>query len=121
MFSVNEALDSGSLRKNQCVEIEGILSFEQENISLNHWPKIERREGSASSIWIDPDGVFAFNDPVLQKWSGKRVVVLGIYEMSGVYNVDGWYGDFGHFQLWQARIRARRIDLLKERNKSHST
>jgi hypothetical protein len=119
-LSVNKAIARAHDLDGACVAIEGILSFETEDVSINHWPKTERREGYASSIWIDPDGVvFGLDEETLAKWSGKRVVVLGVIEGSEESHVDGWENGFGHFGLWPVRIRARRIDLLKRWFRDH--
>lgn len=114
LLSVNYAIDRAHALNGACIVIEGILSFETEDVSINHWPNAERREGYASSIWIDPDGVaFDLDEVTLNNWGGKRVVVLGVVEASGESQVDGWENGFGHFGLWPVRIRARRIDLRK--------
>ncbi|MES2708780.1 MAG: hypothetical protein V4726_19450 [Verrucomicrobiota bacterium] len=120
-ISVNEALDLRALRNGDCFEVEGLLTYDFENISLNHCPKAERRSDAyTSSIWIDTEGAFSFDESVMAKWNGKRVVVLGFFEIAEPSQVDGWTNGFGHFGLWQARIKARRIDLLKQRRKDHS-
>lgn len=119
-ISVNEAIDSRVKRSGQCFEIEGLLNYDFEDTSLNHWPKAERRSDAyTSSIWIDTEGAFSFNEDVMTKWNGKRVVVLGFFESSESSKVDGWENGFGHFGLWPTRIRARRIDLFKQRTKDH--
>ncbi|MBK1856600.1 hypothetical protein JO972_16670 [Verrucomicrobiaceae bacterium 5K15] len=121
-LSVNQALDLGKAKNGECFEIEGILFFDFEDISLNHWPKSERRENRyESSIWIDAEGAFSFDEEVLQRWAGKRVVVLGRYEVSKASEVDGWDDGYGHMSQWPARIVARRIDLVKRRNSDHAT
>lgn len=113
-LSVNKAIARAHDLGGACVAIEGILTFETEDVSINHWPKAERGEGCASSIWIDPDGVvFSLDEETLTKWSGKRVVVLGVIESSEESHVDGWENGVGHFGLWPVRIRARRMDLRK--------
>lgn len=120
-ISVNAAL--GRLTKNgsECIAVEGILCFEIENISLLHWPKAERcSEGYQSSIWIDADGpAFDFDQTILERWAGKRVVVLGTAERAEKSTMDGWELGFGHFGIWNTRIRARRIDLLKHWKNDH--
>lgn len=118
---VNEAVDHSSSAGSACIAVEGILCFETENVSLSHWPKAERRSGAYdSSIWIDADGpVFDFDQAVLERWAGKRVVVLGIVERAEASTMDGWENGFGHFSLWNTRIRARRIDLLKRWKNDH--
>jgi hypothetical protein len=64
------------------------------------------------------EGVFSFNAEVMQRWSGKRVVVLGVFESIPPGEFDSWL-TFGHFSQWSARIVARRIDLLKKRLAEH--
>lgn len=122
ILSVNEALDRAVQLDGSCVVIEGILNFEFENISLDHWPKAERvKTPHSSSIWLDEEGgPFGFNEDVLTRWAGKRVVVLGTLERYKEFeNYDGEFG-YGHFGLWPLRIKARRIDLLKRWQKDHS-
>jgi hypothetical protein len=119
-ITVNDALLREPQLNGSCVTVEGILTFELENISVSHWPKAERKDGYASSIWIEPDGAaFDFDQSVLERWSGKRVVVLGVLEFAKESQVDGWDEGFGHFSMWPAQIRARRIDLLKRWAKDH--
>jgi len=113
-LSINEALLKGAKLSGSCIPVEGILTFEHEDISISHWPKAERNEYYASSIWIEPDGAaFDFDQAVLERWSGKRVVILGFLDFAKESKVDGWDEGFGHFSMWPAQIRARRIDLLK--------
>lgn len=117
---VNEAINQAHHLSEACIAIEGILTFEAENVSICHWPKAERKEGYASSIWIDPDGaVFSFDERTMVKWSAKRVVVLGVIESSKESGFEGGGSGYGHFGLWPVRIRARRIDLLKRWLREH--
>ena len=113
-LSVNQAIHQAHDLAGSCVAIEGTLTFETEDVSINHWPKAERSEGYASSVWIDQDGVaFCLDEETLTNWSTMRVVVLGVIEASEKSQVDGPEIGFGHFGLWPVRIRARRIDLRK--------
>lgn len=121
ILSVNQALECARHNDGACLTVEGILSFEFENVALYHWPKAERREGYASSIWIEGDGsVFGLNDEVLRRWNGKRVVILGTVDFANGTDVDGWDSGFGHFCLWPAQVHPRRIDLLKRWGKEHA-
>lgn len=118
LYTVNELLEQGNELSGNCIQVEGILSFEFENISISHWPKAERHdECYASSIWIDEYyPLYSFNESQLERWSGKRIVILGVVEFSTPHPDSG----YGHFSLWPARIIARRIDLLKTWSKDHS-
>jgi hypothetical protein len=60
VLSVNEVIDRAGELDGTPVEIVGLLTFEFENHSLNHFPKAERREITEavdpphyqSSVWI---------------------------------------------------------------------
>ena len=125
LFTVNEALEDRGERDGACLQIEGILNFETEDICLNHWPKAERHPTPyESSIWIEADSaVFSANESVLSRWAGKRVVVLGVFNAAPEKppKFDGEVSGFGHFGLWPGKISARRIDLLKSWAREHAT
>ena len=117
--SVNQILaESGSLN-GACIAVEGVLNFEYENTTLDHWPKSKRQDGVG--IWMGaPDGVFEFNAETLARWSGKRVVVLGIIKAdASPAPFEGCYG-FGRLGLWRAEISPRRVDLYKQWTRDHS-
>lgn len=118
-FSVHDALHYRDRINGHCVEVEGILVYEFEDVSIRHWPTAEQTSELADGVWIDVEGVFALNDEVLRRWAGKRVVVLGVFETAPANKYDGGANGFGHFGLWPARVTARRIDLLKKRLKEH--
>ena len=107
------------------MQVEGILHFEHEDISLNHWPKAECHSTPYdSSIWIDTgNAAFTADENVLAKWAGKRVVVMGILHAALAQNpdFDGESSGFGHMGMWMAMLAARRIDLFKDWSKQHKT
>jgi hypothetical protein len=121
VLTVNEALDQGWLRNGQCMEIQGVLALEEENAGYNavlcHWPKSERR---SQKISVETEGVFQFNLEILWRWRDKRVIVFGEWEMAEPSRHDGPRIEYGHMGMCPARIKARRIDLLKERNRSEN-
>lgn len=117
LITVNNAIDNLETLNGKYLYIEGLLIFEFENISINHWPKAERREPAKgvayfaeSSIWLEVgSGAFSFNVRVLSRWSGKRVVVGGTLQKA-----DSLSGGAGHMSGWPAEILATQIELLKE-------
>jgi hypothetical protein len=111
-MSVNAALDGLPALEGQDVTIEGILHFEFEHVSLDHFPKSERAKRSddapnASSIWLETgSGSLQFNESALERLSGKRVLVEGT-----LHRASGGFG-MGHFSMWSAAIQARTIERL---------
>ena len=95
--SVNDALRAIAPLDGHEVEVQGVLAFEFENVSLAHYPKQERLEGYGSSIWLE------IPHPPLRELGtclhGKRVVVKGIFR-AGRTPRRGC----GHMGLWPARI-----------------
>ena len=93
-YSVNEALDVRASIHGKIVGISGLLTFEFENESINHWPRSEQREFNGSSIWITTgDGAISFDRDTLTRWSGKRVKMTGIFESQP----ETAYGHLGAF------------------------
>ena len=110
ILTVNYAIDNLEILSNQPIYLKGILSFQFEDISINHYPKIEYRNDGSSSIWIDVDyGILRFNEPVLSKWHGKRIIIEGILQPP-----DPCFGGVGHMSLWSASIVATEIDLFSD-------
>ena len=104
-LSVNEAIENLAELAGKDISVSGLFSFEFENVSLNHWPKAERRAGYQSSIWIGTGtGSLQFDERVCERLSGKRVVVQGT-----LYSPDPKFGGCGHFGLWPAEILARTL------------
>ncbi|OAI55462.1 hypothetical protein AYO49_05510 [Verrucomicrobiaceae bacterium SCGC AG-212-N21] len=106
-LTVNEALSQKDHIHGHCIEVEGLLVYEFENVSIRHWPKAQQTPDFATGVWIDAEGAFSFDDEVMRRWAGKRVVVLGIFESSPPQRFDGGHNGFGHWGLWPARMRAR--------------
>lgn len=119
-LTVNDALGRKDQIHGHCIEVEGLLSYEAgfdpPEVCLVHWPKAEQIPGA--TIGLDIEGVFSFNEGVMRSWSGKRVVVLGVFESMPPGKFDDWL-TFGCSSQWSARIVARRIDLLKKRLAEH--
>ena len=115
LFRVNEVLDSIGDLDGKTVHVEGLLDSCEGlggGTSLLHWPKAEQRGG----IEVDPDGpIFDFDGKVLNKWLGKRVVILGTLENTPV--IDSTLVWVGYDAM---KIKARRIDLLKRWNREHA-
>jgi hypothetical protein len=107
LSSVNDIVTALPDFLGRFVYAEGILDYEFENISLNHWPKSERF--GTSSLWIEADNpIFRMDATILSRWAGKRVVIWGeITEGTG------------HLGSLPTTIRARRIELLKTWQASH--
>ncbi len=107
-LSVNEAIENLASLSGRDVAITGLLTFEFENISLDHWPKAEQREGTSSSIWISTGtGALQFDEQVCRRLSGKRVVVEGT-----LHQPDPRFGGCGHMSSWPAEIQARTLERM---------
>ena len=105
-LSVNEAIEDLAALVGKDVSVSGLFTFEFENVSLEHWPKAERRDEYQSSIWISTGtGSLQFDERVCKRLSGKRVVVQGT-----LCQPDPKFGGCGHFSLWPAAILARTLE-----------
>lgn len=111
-LSVNSALDSLGELQGVDITVEGILRWEFEHYAIDHFPKTEMRDANrgdwpvnGSSIWLEAGmGSLQFNEPALERWNGKRVVVEGT-----LYGPDPKMGGCGHLSGWPACILARTI------------
>ncbi|MGH1441620.1 MAG: hypothetical protein ACRBBR_16015 [Cellvibrionaceae bacterium] len=110
-YSVNEALENKVKLQGQRIYVEGLLSYDVEDISLVHWPKAEQ---SDRGIWIEEsNGVFKYNFEALETLAGKKVVCLGEFQSSNTSDtLDGDWG-FGHMNLWQAQLIATELVYYK--------
>ena len=115
LLSVNEVIDRADELDGKPVEVMGLLTFEFEDHSLDHFPKAERREITEavdppyyqSSIWVAfSTGSIQPNEEVLTRWTGKRV------RISGVIRTPKGPGGFGHFGGWGCEIEAYTIERL---------
>lgn len=99
-LSVNEALSRLDQLDGQPVVVSGALSFEFENVSLNHVPRSSRHENTyESSIWLSVGcGAIGFNEAVCERWHGKIVIVEGVLHVR-----DPKMGA-GHMGLWPATL-----------------
>ncbi|WP_266172001.1 hypothetical protein [Dyella subtropica] len=105
-ISVNEAIDRLAWKPGAVVAVSGILSFEFEDVSLNHFPISERREGYGSSVWLSAGtGSIQLNEQVLKRWHGKRVVVTGT-----IHGSYAGFGGCGHMSLYAADLLVASID-----------
>jgi len=112
LYTVNGAIDRCNELNGNRIYIEGLLTYEIEDISLSHWPKSEQRN---NEIWIETgSGAFQLNPKSLEKLSGKKVVCLGQFQSTWSDNVDGMIFGFGHMGLWQAQILATELVYYKE-------
>jgi len=115
LLSVNDVIDRAVELDGKPVEIVGLLSFEFENHSLNHFPKAERREITEatdppyyqSSLWITfGTGSVEPDQKVLTRCTGKRVRISGV-----VRTPRGAFG-CGHFGGWACEVEAYTIEHL---------
>ncbi|WKB56030.1 hypothetical protein [Eleftheria terrae] len=51
-LSVNQALARLAELDGQDISVQGILSFDFEDVCISHFPVAERSEGYRSSIWL---------------------------------------------------------------------
>lgn len=114
-LSANEVINRANELDGKAVELVGLLTFEFENHSLNHYPKAERREITEavgppyyqSSVWIAfGTGSIQPNCEVLTRWTGKRVRIAGV-----VRTPKGPCG-CGHFGGWGCEIETYTIEPL---------
>ena len=115
VLSVNELIDRASELDGQPVDIVGILTFEFEDCSLGHFPKVERREITEtidtpyypSSVWITfGTGSIQPNEEVLTRWTRKRVRVVGVVHVPK----DG--AGCGHFGRWGCEVDAYTVEHI---------
>lgn len=105
IFSVNEAIELLDGLAGKDIKIRGLLSFEFENVSLNHVPLFERQEGYGSSLWLSiGTGSLAFDERACEALNGKVVVVEGT-----LYGPKPKFGGCGHLSLWPGEIVARTL------------
>jgi hypothetical protein len=106
-LSVNAAVDALDKLAGEDVFVTGVLHFGFEDVSLNHWPQLERRDGYQSSIWLFAGfGSLGFDPTACERMSGKRVLVRG-----SLLKPDPALGGCGHFSLWPAELQARTLEL----------
>lgn len=106
-FGVNAVLDALNDLAGEDVCITGVLHFDFEDVSLNHWPQSERRDGYQSSIWLVTGlGSLGFDPIACKRLSGKRVLVQG-----SLLKPDPALGGCGHMSLWPAELLARTLEL----------
>jgi hypothetical protein len=119
LYCVNETLENREKLHSQRIYIEGLLSYDVEEISLLHWPKSEQRY---RGIWIDEtNGVFKLNNSALEKLAGKKVVCLGEFQSANIEETfDGDWG-FGHMSLWPARIVTTELVYYKTWHEANGT
>lgn len=105
--SVNEAIEQAASHAGEVVVVQGVLNFEFEDISLRHYPFSEQRDdGYGSAIWLTAGmGSIQFNEPVLERWSGERVVVTGT-----IHGSSAGLGGCGHGSMFPAEILVTSID-----------
>jgi hypothetical protein len=115
VLTVNALINRAHELDGQPVDVVGLLTFEFENCSLNHFPTAARREITdaddafyeRSSVWIAfGTGSIQPNQDVLTRWTGKRVRVVGI-----VRTPKGPCG-CGHFGGWACEIEAFSIERI---------
>jgi len=110
IFDVKEIVENVDRYKGQYVHIQGLLRFEFEGNCIIHYPKNEMNfYHYKSSIFISPAMNFRFEEAVLEKWSGKRVIVGGT-----IYGPAEGFGGCGHMSLWPAEMTITQLDLFKE-------
>jgi hypothetical protein len=114
-LSVNELIDRRDELDGKPVEVCGLLTFEFENTSIQHFPKAEQRQPDAdtalpccpSSVWLAfGSGSIRPNDDVLSRWNGKRVRITGV-----VRNAREPIG-CGHFSAWNCEIQPFTIERM---------
>jgi len=114
-LNVNRVVDRIHDLHGKPVEVIGLLTFEFENTSIDHFPKTERRDITEevdpplyqSSVWLAfGTGSMRPNEQVLSRWNGKRVRITGI-----AYGPRG-PGGCGHFGGWACEIEPYSIERV---------
>lgn len=101
-LSVNQALARLETLNGKDVCVEGVLSFDFEDVCISHFPTRERGEGDRSSIWLEVgNGAMGFDQDICRRLHGKRVVVEGT--LSAASAAMGC----GHMGMWPAKLLAR--------------
>lgn len=80
LLSVNDAIASIKHLHGQRIYVEGLLTYEYEDISISHWPKSEQYSDSDKStitIGVSYRSAFSFNHEAMERLAHKRVVVFG--------------------------------------------
>lgn len=111
IYTINEILADKARFHGQRINIEGVLVFDTENVALLHWPKSER---GTKSIWLEQSGgPLRFNDPVMEKLAGKKVVALGELQSKITEEHDNFYHGFGHLGMWPAQLVVTELQYYK--------
>lgn len=106
-ISVNEAIEQMAQTPSVIVTVRGVLNFEFENRSLKHYPVVERHDATyASAIWLSAGhGSIQFDEAVLTRWHGKRVLVTGT-----LYGPSEGFRGCGHMSLFAAGLLVASIE-----------
>lgn len=106
-ISVNEAIEQLAQTTNVIFTVRGNLNFEFENRSLRHYPVAERHDDPyTSAIWLSAGhGSIQFNEAVLTRWHGKRVLVTGT-----LYGPSEGFRGCGHMSLFAAGLLVASIE-----------
>lgn len=103
-ISVNHAIENLNILIGKDISIKGILCFEFENISINHYPRAEQKDDYDSSIWLlTGAGGLNFDQKVCEKLHGALVIIQGVL-LNPDTNIGG-----GHMGLWPAEFLTRTL------------
>ena len=109
LLTINDAVAQRSSLQGRLIILTGTLTFEFENISLNHYPRKEYIDLENSSVWLNlSSAALGFDVRVMKKWHGQAVVAEGILQ------TDNSLGGTGHMCLWSAEIAATELYLLED-------
>lgn len=105
LFSVNNVLHEKEALYGKEIFLDGVLSLQENDVLIDHWPKSERSKSIYQKIWVKSgEGAYNYNLPVLKRLSDKRVVVYGKLSPSPD---NLWYGDPGC--NWSVHIVAKEL------------
>ncbi|WP_396616786.1 hypothetical protein ACHZ97_09475 [Lysobacter soli] len=114
IISVNGLIEQLAELDGQPVQVEGVLVLEPEGYELQHYPNSERLTTRTlfdseyrPGIWIAfGDGALKPNHVALERWTGKRVRVVGIVKTIATLSPAGSLGrgGFGPWGFWPAQI-----------------
>ena len=119
IHTINEVLSKKNDLDGQRIYVEGVLTYETENVCLEHWPKSER---GRQSLWLEQSkGPLRFNQIGMEKLAGKKVIALGEFQSKVPTVNDNFYCGFGHLGMWPAQLVVTEIQYYKKWHEANGT
>jgi len=116
LIGVNELLERTDCFLDRDILLHGVLASRDGDVLIEHWPKSERSQETFAQIWLcTGDGAFSFNQEVLKRIEGKRVVVRGVVKKGS----PKWPGDPGSY--WRVHVLATELTEQKVWQARHAS